>query len=171
MFTSDFDVRKVGRLDVSNPHWARVDLGDLEGQDPRMVLSGRVRAEGLVGMADAGEIGDLVPTYWAALFLVSPALVRLLTEARLTGWFLSSVSVLGNPQAIDLALLQVTGKCMATRAPGVGMELDPKGWDGSDFFLVDGDATIYLSPRARLAMKSAGLRNVEVDLAGFEAPQ
>ncbi len=170
MFTSDLDVREVGRLDVANAGWARVDLGDLDGQDPRLILAGQARVEGFVGKADAGKVGDLVPTYWAALFLVSAAFVQVLTEARLTGWSASRASVVGNPHAGDLMVLQVTGVCTAPRALAVGRELDPRGWDGSDLFLVDGDATIYLSPKARRVLISAALRNVETDLAGFEAP-
>jgi hypothetical protein len=146
-------------------------VGDLDGQDPRRVLAGYARLERIVGKADAGRIGDLVPTYWAALFLASTAFVQVLTEAGLTGWSASPIPVAGNPRAVDLMLIQVTGRCTVPRALGVGMELDPKGWDGSDFFLMDGDATIYLSPKARGALVAAQLRNVETGLAGFEAPQ
>lgn len=168
MYKFELAVPAVGRLDVVNPHWARVDLGDLGGADPRQVLAGTVDLPDAKGVADAGKVGDLVPTYWAALFLVTPAFRTVLSDAGLTGWSTTPLLVTGNSAALDLTLLHVRGRCGPARSLGVGSELDPGNWDGSDLFLVDGDSTVYLSPRARRVLSSAHLRNVETDLAGFD---
>lgn len=94
MSTTELAGPEVARLDVKDPRWARVDLGDLGGTYPRLMLAAQAGVANLHGVADAGKIGDLVPTYWAALFLVSPAFVAVLSRAGLTGWSVTSVTSL-----------------------------------------------------------------------------
>jgi hypothetical protein len=112
MSTTDHTSRLIGQLDLQDHRWARVDIGDLGGADPHRVLVGSVDPEIGRGHADpTGKVGDLIGTYWAALFLISRAFVKLLTVSGLTGWRITPVPVEGNPAIADVCLLQVVGSC------------------------------------------------------------
>ena len=110
MSTTDHTSRPIGELDLQDHRWARVDIGDLGGADPHRVLVGSVDPEIGRGHADpAGKVGDLIGTYWAALFLISRAFVKLLTVAGLTGWRITPVLWRAIPQSLTCLSCKLWG--------------------------------------------------------------
>jgi hypothetical protein len=142
--------------------------------DARSALVGefRERISGVV--LNPGRAWDLVGTYWASLYLVSPRFVDLLIAAGATGWKPRTVDIPGSPDLPPLALLTVTGRCGRLLPggeggrPPFGVFLDPSTWDGSDVFVADGDGAILLTGDLASRLRSARLSNVNIEPAGIE---
>lgn len=159
----------LAQLDLADHSWARVDIGDLENGDPHAVLTGRTPIGRFSGRADGDrELGDLVGTYWAALFLMSSKFVATLETANLTGWKPVPVEVHGNPDARNFALLQVTGTCGPISGGKVGRSLDLRTWDGSDFFVAENESVVFLSEKAAEVLRSSQLANVDISPASVD---
>jgi hypothetical protein len=159
----------IGQLDLAEHSWVRVDIGDLGGAAPRTALTGATNMPFPVAQADpTGDVGDLIGTYWAALFLASRAFIRVLSSSSLTGWQTVKITVDGNPAVHGVALLQVVGRCGPVNETGLGRTLDLRSWDGSDLFVPANESSIFLSARAVDILRGAGLRNVEIETDGVE---
>jgi len=139
---------------------------------PRELLTAEVSNSALRGVVrDRGLVGDLIPTYWAAVFTVTLRLVDVLRASSLTGWRTLPVTVPG-PRLPPIFLLQVCGRCGPIRGASgrsVGLFLDPRTWDGSDLFLPENEDRILMTARCADALSVARLKNVELSLAGLEA--
>lgn len=169
MSTSRPRPESFGQLNLADHAWARVDIGDLGGADSRAVLTGATKLDLPIAHADPmGDVGDLIGTYWAGLFLVSQEFARFLSWSDLTGWQTLAIRVDGNPAIHDVALLQVVGRCGPIEEAGAGRTLNLSSWDGSDLFVPANESSIVISTKAAEILRSAGLRNVEIGAAGFE---
>jgi hypothetical protein len=181
MFTSDLlDVRQVHTLQLRSHRWMRIDLLGLESTPPRDILTGKLADDRLVGVVrQHGRLGDLVGTFWAAVFLVSERLREVLRAGGVSGWTTRPVVVEGADavNAVSLHLLCVHGRCgpvieradsTSSKTGGVGQYLDPGEWDGSDVFVAANHNAILLSDRGADVIRRARLSNVEVSPAGLE---
>ena len=131
---------------------------------------------GFVG--NPGRLGDVIHSFRASVYLVSPRLQATLLEIKATGWTATPIDIEGLDSAVGYALLGVTGRCGPTTgardipSPGLhpyGRWLDMTTWDGSDVFLTDNYNCILLTPRCAAALKKARLVNVRLDPSGLEA--
>jgi hypothetical protein len=132
--------------------------------------------EACVGLP--GRLGDVVHTFQAAVYLVSPRLCATLEEIGATGWTATPVKIEGLDAAAGYALFGVSGRCGPTigtnyfASPGQpsGRYLDMATWDGSDVFLAENVNWIFLTPRCAAALSKAKLVNLRLGPTGLEAP-
>ena len=127
---------------------------------------------------ESGPRGDLVGTFWAHVFVMSPRMTRALEELRLSGWRSYPVQVQSDHRTDDsLALLAVTGRAGPIYGVGgesrpgmnpIGQYLDPEECDGSDIFLPANRHSIHLAGPAADRIARLGLRNVDLEPAGLE---
>lgn len=150
-------------MHLANYSRPQVRIGNLDGARSEDVLRGRAVPRDVVRAVDPGRpIGDLIGTYWVALFLLSERFVGVLHAAGLSGFTVSPVRTDGSPEIATLLLLQVTGECGPVIDTGDGQALDLSTWDGSDFFAPPYGNRFYLSDRAADVIQRARLRNVEI---------
>jgi hypothetical protein len=123
-----------------------------------------------------GKIGDLVGTFWATVFAMTARLTVALENGGLTGWVSDPVRMRNAIENESLWMLGITGRCGAVYGQGglprIGTDapfpyLDPLEWDGADLFMPVNHKAILLAPGAARALKSAQLRNVALEPAGF----
>jgi hypothetical protein len=169
MNADSLEVRQVYSLQVASHTAARVDLPDLAGSDVRSVLDGTRPARELAGVTrQRGPYGDLVSTFWAALFLVSDRFVAALSEG-LTGWEVSPVTITDGPPLSLLHVFGCSGPILAQEpiTGDIGQYLDPQTWDGSDLFLPKNHNGILLTRQAKDVLAGKRLRNVLFEPAGL----
>lgn len=167
---------RICQLSVQSYSWAQVDIGDLAGCSQREVLTGATVELGVARADPEGQVGDLIPTYWSSLYLVSDQFVEVMTKATLTGWRTLPIQVTGNEHFRDVSLLQVLGRCgpivkegdWLLQEEGDRQCLSVSTWDGSDLFVPENRRMTLLSPRAAETIQGSSLRNVTVDDARIE---
>jgi hypothetical protein len=169
-FNPRLRVDEIRWLTPRSHHGLRVSLQGLGDVHARDVLIGAVPFNSLRGtVLEPGKVGDLVSTFWASVFLVTPRLVEALTNLGATGWRAVPVEI---PEApVALSLLCVTGQCgpIERASPGrVGQTLDPRTWDGSDLFVPANERRILVIGPMASALTEERLRNVDFELAGIE---
>lgn len=168
MSTSSERTEGFSELTLRSELWARVRLANLGGLDPDDLLTG---ADGEIPMGQAdpqGKIGDMIGTYWATLYLVGRRFTEVVLDSGLTGCRFKPVSVRGNGQINDVALLQIVGKSDPILQSGLDKRLNLNSWDGSDFFIPRQQLGIFLSPTASAVIRASKLRNVAVEVPGIE---
>jgi hypothetical protein len=123
------------------------------------------------------KVGDVVGTGFAGLDLVSPRMVRCLTEHGFTGWRTFPVRIEGQraPELAGFAALSVTGRCgpidysmseTVVLPPPVpegramphrrGLFPLPGSWDGSDLFTPEDTLFTCVTARVRDALIALG---------------
>ncbi len=173
---SALDVEGVHTLTVRTHDGLRVQLHGVEAYDAAALLRGRFPATSLAGTAlQRGRPGDLVGTFFANLFLMSPRFRSLLHEHGVLGWGHVPITVSG-VALLDFGLLTVHGRCGPIRRlgpipsdpRGLGHYIDPLSWDGSGLFVADGDRAVLVSRDTADLIRRSRLRNVDVVPAGLE---
>jgi hypothetical protein len=172
------DVERVQRLRHRHQDTLRVQVQLPGDASPVDALTDRAGEGPLRGRAlEPGKAYDLVPSYNAALWLVSDRFKEALEGSPLTGWKLRPVEVEGDGVPPRLWLLMATGRSGpvyrggSDERPGLprfGRFLDPAEWDGSDFFVPPGSGGLLASARAAEQLEEAGLSNVTFEPAGLE---
>src|SRR4051794_19526020 len=112
MSTSErLDVGSVHRLRHRHQDTLRVQVALPDGASPVDVLTGAAGEDALPGrVLEPGTAYDLVPTYNAALWLVSERFKDALERSGLSGWKLRPVDVEGQDAPSRLWLLVATGR-------------------------------------------------------------
>jgi hypothetical protein len=124
-----------------------------------------------------GKARDLVDTFWGSVFLMSERMVAELAKVRLTGRTARHVDIPESPELPPLSLLTVTGRSGSAYSrtglnvaglPEFGWFLDPRQWDGSDFFVPENLNGVFLASAAAASVRTMRLSNVRLDPANFE---
>lgn len=167
-------VQRIQANDLVRGLWARLDIGDA---DPRRLLRGEVAPPPMrAWRITSGRPADIVGTTQAVLTLVSQRFRDTLTSLGMTGWTSLAVALDGSLPD-DLTLLVVTGRCgpvySARRNPVPGVPplgdfIDPRNWDGSDLFVGDGLAEVFVAPDRVPDLRRARLRNLRIEPAALE---
>ena len=174
--TSLLDVERVGVLGEKSFRGLRLDV-TAGAADARDLVRGRFSPRDLrVAVGNPGRPKDLVGTYWAGIKAMSRRMVEFLEAERLTGWRAIPLPIPESGDVPPLWLLTVTGTAghpygsggLRVRGlPRLGTFIDPRRWDGSDFFLLGGSAT-YVAPNAVETFRRSRLTNLAVEPAGLE---
>jgi hypothetical protein len=177
---SELEVTQLRVLGLENHNWKRLDIAPSSGLKGNELLFGEYRGPlPLTAVVrQEGQIGDLVGTFWANVFLMSDRLKKALQELRLSGWRSLPVSVKDDPDLDErLALLAITGRAGPIYGPGgqtrpdvdaIGQYLDPLEWDGSDLFLPANRRSILVTGPAAEKIAGLGLSNLDLQPAGIE---
>jgi len=154
----------------------RISVQSGEADDAHLIRGDFVgRPHGVV--LQRGKVKDLIGTFWANVYLMSERMVDELATHRLTGWTARPVDIEEPPQLPPLSLLTVTGRSgpaysrTGLSLPGLpqfGWFLDPRQWDGSDFFVPANMNGIFLAPAAAAVIRKMRLANVDLHPANFE---
>jgi hypothetical protein len=157
----------------------RIDVLPGEDVQPNDLLRGKY--DGPLPLTavvkQAGPQGDLLGTFWANIYAITPGLLELLTRLAITGWGALPISLTGGPSGGGLSLLTVTGRsgpiigAGGIDMPGVdriGQYLDASNWDGSDIFLPANSRSILVVPDAAKAVEARHPKDLQFDLAGLE---
>jgi hypothetical protein len=146
----------------------------------RELLTGRfqTRATLHAEVSWGGQYGDLIGTLEAGVYAVTSRFADLLLESHMTGWKTYPLAVNRSDSVpAPLWLLAIIGTCGPIYGVGgqpfAGMDgisqyLDPRRWDGSNFFLPDNRNSILVDDVAAKLLRSSGLENVLVEPAGLE---
>jgi len=139
-------------LEVSDLTLAR---GEYTGPRPRATLF------------EPGPFRDLVRTASTAPFLVSGHFRDALVSNKLSGWATLDVDMsdLHKAEDGDYKILVISGRCgsISKTPDGLGIMFDPRAWDGSDLFMLDGYGGILLTSRAAHALEAAHLGNLVIE--------
>jgi hypothetical protein len=144
-----------------------------------MVLIGEARDFTPVArVLQDGPAGDFIGTYWGILYLISERFRQLLLDQGITGWSAEPLSITHGSRVMEAWLLSISGRCgpvfgaggvQGESIPSIGHFLDSMQWDGSDMFVPDNLNAIYVTQECAELLRSGGLTNLEIELAGLEA--
>jgi len=145
--------------------------------DPSRALRGELTSGSLRGEArQRGPVRDLVGTYDAILFLISPAFAMALDAFGTKGWGAIPVDIPGVDNG--LSLLVGTGRVgpiirASEDAPvgdyKFGRFLGTERWDGTDLFVPDNENVILVTDNLAAHLRRSHLSNLELEPAGIEA--
>ena len=174
--TSELEPGRLWRITEHSTAGLRVSvLGSVP--DPSRALRGDVMSGSLRGQVrQAGPVRDLVGTYDAILFLISPAFAVALERFGAKGWGAIPVDI----PSVDtrLSLLVGTGRVgPIVRASGgapvagytFGRFLGTTRWDGSDLLVPDNENVILVTDDLASHLRQSQLSNLELESAGLEA--
>jgi hypothetical protein len=175
-FTSKLEPERLWRITERSTAGLRVSvLGSVP--DPSRALRGELTSGSLLGEArQAGPVRDLVGTYDAFLFLISPAFSMALGAFGAKGWGAIPVDIPGADK--ELSLLVGTGRVgpiirASEDAPvgdyKFGRFLGTERWDGSDLFVPDNENVILVTDDLAAHLRQSQLSNLELESAGLEA--
>src|SRR5262249_8480315 len=174
------DVAQLHYLRLASHNWLRLDVMPDVSFKGEKFLRGEYRGEVPIPAVErqAGRLGDLIGTFWASVYVMSPRMALSLRRSNLTGWLSYAIAVKGGSWGGDgLCLLAMTGRYWPVYGLGaafrggldpLGQYLDPADWDGSHMFIPSNRRSILVTSGAAAEIQSARLANLELEPAGLE---
>lgn len=137
------------------------------------------------------RLEDILDTGWAGLFVISDKVKCCLEANNFTGWKIFEITLLdkkgveitgyygfsttGRSGKIDYRKAEVIERRLISTGPLIsffkGLPVDLESWDGTDFFLPDGNKVTIVSSKVADALKDAKITNCELkNLSEIETP-
>ena len=177
--TSELSVPSLRTLRLRSHDWLRLRLSLPTADDHDRLLDATYQGGTPIraSIEQPGKVGDLAGTLWPSLYAMGDNFRQTLERNQLSGWRAYELISEMPPAPGGWWVLGVLGRAGPIRSgaaavpPGrdpLGHYLDPREWDGSDFFHPAGEGTILVTPRAFQALERARLKNVLLQPAGLE---